>query len=63
MATHHQRHDAPPVRPAADLVWVVATDRGHDNVELREVGALFQMPKGSTAPWFRLATMEEMKDV
>lgn len=34
---------------------VIATAEGFDNVTVRKVGDEFDMPEGSTAPWFKKA--------
>lgn len=59
----HAQHQPPPLRPPSDLMWVVALDRGHDNLMVREPGDCFQMPKGAQAPWFRPATADELKEL
>lgn len=69
-AAAHPAHPAIPVHPAVPaaahpapkpMVWVKATARGYDCVSaMRELGDLFQMPKGSRGSWFRLATDAEL---
>lgn len=49
---HPQTAHHAPAKPEPKTMLVRATARGHDNVRIREIDEVFEMPQGATAPWF-----------